>query len=159
MRFFLSIFLLLFYCLEADSQTISASPGWSFSVPSGTIGEAGTDYSISPASAANQTLISISGFSIFETYAVTVHKIDTDWNSALTLQVQRTGNGTTGFFGSTNGGAAYISLTNSPQAFFNGNIGFANNKNNVPVQYRIQGASVLLPVKTYSTTVVYTVSN
>ncbi|MDP1813827.1 MAG: hypothetical protein Q8K92_05200 [Leadbetterella sp.] len=158
MRIFLSI-LLLCYCFEADAQTISASPGWSYSVPSGTISEAGTDYSLSPVSAANQTLISIAGFSIFATYAVTVHKIDTDWNSGLTLQVQRTGAGSTGFLGSTNGGAAYISLTNSPQAFFNGNIGFANGKNNVPIQYRIQGASVLLPVKTYTTTVVYTVSN
>jgi hypothetical protein len=35
----------------------------------------------------------------------------------------------------------------------------AFNKNNVPIQYRIQGASVLLPVKTYTTTVVYTISN
>lgn len=159
MRIFLSIIILLFYCFEAKAQTISASPGWSYSVPSGTITEAGTNYSISPTSAANQTLISMAGFSIFETYAVTVHKIDTDWNGALSLQVQRTGTGSNGFFGSTNGGAAYITLTNSPQAFFNGNIGFANSKNNVPIQYRIQGASVLLPVKTYTTTVVYTVSN
>jgi hypothetical protein len=158
MRILLS-FLILSFGFNARSQTISATPGWNYIVPSGTITEAGTNYSISPESAVNQTLISMAGFPIFETYAVTVHKSDTDWNSGLTLQVQRTGTGTTGFFGSTNGGAAYITLTNSPQAFFNGNIGFANTKNNVPIQYRIQGASVLLPVKSYTTTVVYTVSN
>ena len=158
MRFILSIFLLLFG-FDADSQNISASPGWSYSIPSGTISEAGSNYSTSPESAINQTLISLTGFSIFDSYAVTVHKIDTDWNSGLALQVQRTGTGSTGFFGSTNGGTPYITLTNSPQAFFNGNIGLAFNKNNVPIQYRIQGATVLLPVKTYTTTVVYTVSN
>jgi hypothetical protein len=158
MRIFLNI-LLLFCYLGANSQTITASPGWSYSVPAGTITDAGLNYSISPASAASQTLVSIAGFVIFDSYTVSVNKVDTDWNSGLSLQVQRTGTGTTGFFGSTNGGSAYITLTNSPQVFFSGNIGFANSKSNVPIQYQILGASVLLPVKTYTTTVVYTVSN
>jgi hypothetical protein len=71
MRIFLSI-LLLCYCFEVDAQSISASPGWSYSVPSGTISEAGTNYSISPVSAANQTLISIAGFSIFATFHISL---------------------------------------------------------------------------------------
>jgi hypothetical protein len=90
---------------------------------------------------------------------VNVHRIDTDWNSNLSLWVQRTGNGTGGFLGSIAGGLAFIQLTTTPQLLYSGNIGFAAGRNNVPIQYQIRGLSVLIPVKTYTITVVYTVSN
>lgn len=151
--------LLFFCCLEKPfAQSITASPGWNLSVASGTITEAGNNYSGSFSSATNQTLVSCTtGF--FANYTVSVHKIDTDWNTSLSLWVQRTGTGTGGFLSSISGGTSYIQLTNSPQVLYTGNMFFGTSRNNVPIQYQIQGLSVLLPVKTYTTTVIYTITD
>jgi hypothetical protein len=164
MRKFLKIsIVLLLWCSVSNAQSITASPGWSYSVTSGTVSEAGSDYSISPTSSTNQTLVSITGLAVFgDTYTVSVNKLDSDWNNSLSLQVIRTGAGTAGGFGggSITGGLSYITLTNINQVFFSGTTGFlSGSRNNVPIQYRITGASVLLPVKTYTTTIVYTFSD
>lgn len=162
MRILLSL-LILSFSFNARSQNISATPGWNYSVTSGTISEAGSDYSVSPTSSTNQTLVSITGLALFgDTYTVRVHKLDSDWNNSLSLQVIRTGAGTVSGFGSgtITGGLSYITLTNVSQVFFSGTSGFlSTSRNNIPIQYRISGLSVLLPVKTYTTTVVYTVSD
>lgn len=163
MKELVRIIVLVLFSVTAYSQTISASPGWNYSVTSGTVSEAGSDYSISPTSATNQTLVSITGLGIFgDTFTVRVNKLDSDWNNNLSLQVIRTGAGTAGGFGggSITGGSSYITLTNSPQVFFSGTTGFlSGSRTSIPIQYRITGISVLLPVKTYTTTVVYTLSD
>jgi hypothetical protein len=155
-----SIFLiLLFYSVLAKSQNISASSGWTANVSSNEITDAGLDYSGTYQSSANQTNITASSFGIFRNYYVYIQKSDLDWNSNLSIWAKRTGDGCGGWFGSISGGTNYIQLTNSSQLLFSGGIGFSTSRNNVPIQYQIQGLSVLLPAKIYSVSVIYTVSD
>jgi hypothetical protein len=144
----------------AQSQRISANQGWSVSIPVGTITEAGNDYSTSATSAIAQTLIDFkTGNSI--SYTISVQKVDVDWHPNLTLWVKRNGdgNGSGGKIVPMTGGETFIQVTNTPQIFFSDASGESHNRNNVPIQYQILGYSVLLPVKTYTITVVYTISN
>jgi hypothetical protein len=158
------MFILLRGCFFTAAQTITASPGWSQSVPANTITEAGNNYTSPITSATNQTLVSFSLPSgLFgTTYTVSIHKIDATWHTNLSLWAQRTGTGTGGGLfatGTIAGGTSYIQLTNSPQVFFSGATGIlSSGRSNIPIQYQVQGVSVLLPVRTYTTTVVYTVS-
>jgi hypothetical protein len=157
----ITIFIACLLCsFVAKSQRISVNTGWSVSIPVGTITEAGNDYSTSVSSPISQTLIDFkTGGS--SSYTINVQKVDIDWHPNLTVWVQRNGDGA-GSGGQTvpmTGGTTFIQVTNTPQAFFFDASGASHNRNNVPIQYRILGYSVLLPVKTYTTTVVYTISN
>lgn len=162
-----TVFLILFalYHLIGTAQTITASPGWNVSIPANTVTEAGSNYTTNATSAINQTLVSlsISGGLFGTTYTVSVQKMDTDWHSNLSLWALRTGDGTgNGIFilGTITGGTTFTQLTNAPQTFYTGTTGLlGSSRTNVPIQYEIRGLSVLLPVKTYATTVVYTISN
>jgi hypothetical protein len=77
----------------------------------------------------------------------------------LVLQVRRRGNGTGGPAGTINGSTGNITLTNSPQVFYNGSVGQGSGRSNVPVRYRVTGRTVLIPAKTYTANIVYTISN
>ncbi|MFK7933369.1 MAG: hypothetical protein AB8G22_07655 [Saprospiraceae bacterium] len=91
-------------------------------------------------------------------FRVDVHREDIDWHPNLLLYLRRTGNGRWRGTGQANGllknGTDYQLLTTSPTYFLNG----LKNRYDVPIQFRMEGASVLLPAKTYSTNVVYTVT-
>jgi hypothetical protein len=150
----------LLCCFVAKSQRISVNTGWSVSIPVGTITEAGNDYSTSVTSPISQTLIDFKTGGA-SSYTISVQKVDIDWHPNLSVWVQRNGDGS-GSGGLTvpmTGGTTFIQVTNTPQIFFFDASGASHNRNNVPIQYRILGYSVLLPVKTYTTTVVYTISN
>ncbi|MDZ7877124.1 MAG: hypothetical protein U5L45_05615 [Saprospiraceae bacterium] len=144
----------------AQSQKIDANQGWAVAIPIGTITEAGNDYAASTISPTAQTLID------FKTnrgtgYLISVQKIDIDWDVNLSLWVKRNGNGN-GVGGNSvpmTGGETFIQLTNVLQDFFYNGAIVSRNRQNVPIQYKILGYSVLLPVKTYITTVVYTISD
>jgi hypothetical protein len=159
------LILLLLQCVVAKTQTITANSSWNISIPANTITEAGNNYTTNITSPINQTLVnfSVPAGLLGANYTVSIHKVDTDWHSNLSLWAQRTGNGTSiGLFstGSIVGGVTFLQLTNSPQTFFNGNTGIlSSGRTNIPIQYEIRGISVLLPVKTYTTTIVFTVSN
>lgn len=153
-----SIVLVIIH-LKGLAQTITATSGFNTSLPATSVSEAGSNYSTTATSAVNQTLISLRAAAGVFTFTISVHKIDTDWNSGLSVWVQRTGTGTGGGTLSTTGGSTYQQITNSSQFFFSGVLGTNRRRNNIPIQYQIRGASVLLPVKTYTTTVVYTISN
>jgi hypothetical protein len=144
----------------AQSQRITANQGWSVVIPVGTITEAGNDYSTSAISPIAQTLIDFKTGGA-SSYTISVQKVDVDWHPTLALWVQRNGegNGSGGKTVPMTGGTPFIQVTNVPQIFFYDTSGESHNRNNVPVQYQIFGYSVLLPVKTYTTTVVYTISN
>lgn len=157
-----SILTILFLSLGqyiSYGQTITVTQGWTTSVASNTITEAGLNYTGNVTSPNPQVYVSFSGFSSFSSYTVRVHKSDLDWNAALTLQVRRRGSGTGGSGGSINGSSNYITLTNSPQVFYNGSVGLSSGRTNVPVRYRISGRTVLIPAKTYTTNIIYTISN
>lgn len=159
------LLLLLLHCVMAKTQTITANSSWNISIPANTITEAGNNYTTNITSPINQTLVnfSVPAGLLGANYTVSVHKIDTDWHTNLGLWTQRTGNGTSSSLlgtGSITGGVTFLQLTNSPQTFFYGNTGIlSSGRTNVPIQYEIRGISVLLPVKTYTTTVVFTISN
>jgi predicted metal-dependent phosphotriesterase family hydrolase len=151
---------ILLYCIKdiALAQTISASPGWTASVPATRITEAGRNYTTNVTSARTQTRINLLTATGIFTYTVSVHKVDTDWNNTLTLWVRRTGNGT-GTGGTITGGTAYQQITNTTRSFFRGTVGTSRQRTNITVQYEIRNLSVTIPVKTLTTTLVYTLSD
>jgi hypothetical protein len=159
MKPILSIIFFVLFQTIGYSQSITVTQGWTTAVASNTITEAGLNYTGNVTSPNPQVYVSFTGFSSFSSYTVRVHKADVDWNSALTLQVRRRGNGTGGSGGSINGSTNYVTLTNSPQVFYNGNVGLSSGRSSVPIQYRISGRTVLIPAKTYTTNIVYTISN
>lgn len=138
---------------------LAAQANWTVTAPSASISDAGNNYGSSILeSVSNQVVFSITGGSL-TSYTIQVSRIDADWSNQLSIFVRRTGTGTGGILGSINGGTNYQQVTTFPQFFFNGSLGFSNNRSNIPVQFRIDGISVLLPAKTYATTIVFTLSN
>lgn len=152
----------LLFCLWANGKTfaqidITLTGNWVFSVSATDISEAGRDFTGTHLSAANQVLVDIfrtQGNSPFN-WKVDVRKSDVDWVPSLQLFVRRTGDGyAPNGSSSISGGITFQLLTNTNQAFFNGR----RNYYDIPIQFQLSGVSVLLPSKTYSTTVMYTVT-
>jgi hypothetical protein len=155
------IFFLLFLGvhIHTSAQGIGASPSsWNPVIPSTFLTEAGANYTGTGESPANQTSLSFS-VAILNSYRVSVRKVDTDWNANIGLFVRRTGDGG-GLLSGSAGGLTYIQLTGSNQTFFTFSTGLSIlGIGTIPVQYAINGLSVLIPAKTYTTTVIYTISN
>ncbi len=150
----------LIFNIEIVAQTITASPSWSVAIPATTITEAGSNYATNVMSAVDQTLIDLRAANNIFTFTISVHKLDTDWDNTLSVWVQRTGEGISSGGGtvSTSGGLTYQQVTNSTLYFFSGTLPNNRRRRDVPIQYEIRGLSVLIPVKTYSTSIIYTVS-
>ena len=146
--------------LYGQIQSINVSGNWSAAVPTNTITEAGLNYTSNITSATNQTLISIVATSNRDPYTVSIRKQDTSWNANLTLWARRTGTGS-GNNILTNGGLNYQQLSGSAQYFFDGIVSTGNPRSvvDIPIQYEIRGLSVLIPVSSYSTTIIYTVTS
>lgn len=156
---FLPVFLLLLMHSACFAQSISISNGangsnWNIPALSTTIIKAGKNYEHVETSAASHTLLKVNALL---TWSISVQQsVSSNWDPALKISVRRTGDGTGGAI--ISGGSNYIQLTSSSQVFFSGLLGLGFSRDNIPVQYKIEGMSVLLPVKTYSTTIQYTVS-
>ena len=156
----IKIVALFFWVIAAQAQTITATGGWSYTF--GTVNEAGSNLSTTAISSAiNQTIIDFSGFSKNASFTVRVHKSDIDWNASLVLSVVRTSNGTGGTSTTISGGTTPIALTSTAQVYFSGNVGNSPTRGITGInnQYQITGQTVLIPAKTYTTNVVYTISN
>lgn len=146
------------YLYGQGNIPVQATGGWNVSVPATAISEAGLNYTANITSAANQTLLDIDlkGNTAF---TITIIKQDTDWNASLTLWAQRTGPQSGGPAATLTGGLNYIQLANTAQYLFNGSTGNGSGKVlGIPIRYEIRGLSVLIPVKAYTTTVVYTIT-
>ena len=154
--YIITLFILCVGSQYGYSQSITVTGTWSASIAAGTITEAGTDYGVTTLSSlTNQSLLSVDDGPGNNNWRVFVKKTDIDWNFGLTLSLKRTGNGTgSGNFTTTTIGTTYIQLTALDQLFISGNKVI----NNIPIQYEIGGISVLIPAKSYSTQVVYTLS-
>lgn len=156
---------LLTISLLAEGQAISVSGNWLPSITA--ISTTGSDYSPSSlTSAANQTLITASGLGsllVAKSYRISVSRTNTDWHNNLILTARRTGAGTPSFLGavSASGGTTAQTITNISTAFFTINVSFLSlggiSLSNIPIEYSLSGISVILPVKTYSTTITYTI--
>lgn len=140
---------------------ITAAGSWMKTITPTDIIEAGNDYPSSFESNPNQTLLSIyPNNKNFQVY-VYVTRSNDNWHDNLILKVKRNGSGTNT---NTNisGELTYhlIPDAQSPAgrpssvpSFFTCYDDFVN----IPLQYEITGISVVLPVKSYSTTITYTV--
>ncbi len=131
---------------------LTVTGNWAKNIAASDINEAGNDYPASYASNINQTLLTINPTSKGKTIYVYVKRNDIAWNANLNLKVKRTSNGTNG---NTNiaGGLSYQTITNIDANFFT----CAGYHTFIPLQYEITGISVVLPVQSYSTEIMYTV--
>lgn len=155
----ISIFFLVIFIETASAQSITVSGSWNPTISSNVITEAGNDYASGYAieSAANQSSINLTlggGFFniLFNSWRVDVQRSDILWHSSLILETRRTSNGAGSLFSSIAGGTAYQRVNNNSPSFFEGTGSF----NNINIQYRISGMSILTPVNTYSTSVIFT---
>ena len=154
MRNFTILLLILLSAFSVKSQSLHIIGSWSISVPSISISEAGNDYNTTLTSSLNQTSLDISVPVTNISWRVDVHKQDSFWNTSLILWVHKTGDGV-GALGSSIlpvGSTPYQQVSNLEQLFFAG----TKNHVNIPVQYEIQGLSVLIPSENYNTNVIYT---
>jgi hypothetical protein len=141
-------------------KRVTVTGSWTVTVPSSLITDAGMDYTQTFISATNQSLLDFKT-GLAPSYTIFVQKMDTDWHPNLSLWIKRTGqgNGSGGRTIPMTGGENFMQVTNSPQPFFYDASNSTHNRNNVPIQYQIQGLSVIIPVKSYSTTLMFTISD
>ena len=157
---FLLIVALMFIKQGFSQATLTVTGSWTTSIPSTTIVEAGLDYTSgsSNISSASQSLMTVNSAKNTNAF-VYVQKSDISWDTRLTLSVARTGTGTGNNNFSTTNGTTNQAVSNVPQYFFQINPAGGTKVSNIPIQYTITGYTVLLPVKSYTTTVLYTVTN
>jgi hypothetical protein len=159
MKQILIFILSIIFVNSVYSQTLTATGGWTSTLATSNITEAGNDYpNGSLISATNQTLMTVNSASNSVAY-IYVQKSDTSWDSRLIISARRTGTGSgSGGFSTTNG-TTLQAITNVPQYFFEIILGSGKQISNIPIQYYITGFTVLLPVRAYTTTLLYTVTN
>lgn len=119
------------------------------------ITKAGKNYETAETSSASLTTLKVSGI-VLNTVSVQ-QVVGSSWDPALVLSVKRTGSGSglALILGSTD----FVVLSSSVKQFFTVALSIAlPSKDGITIQYQISGLSVLLPAKTYTTTVMYTVS-
>ena len=150
-NFTLIVFILISNVLF--SQSVSVSGSWIKTISASDITEAGKDYVGTYTSSTTQTKISIDPRRKNNTTVISIRKDDGDWHEDLNLQIKRINNG----IKDTSGGLEFQSITDIGADFFK----TKGKKENVPLQYRINGISVLLPVllpvQEYTTTIIFTV--
>jgi len=155
----LKMLFLTFLACPVFAQTLtinngSAGANWTLSAPSSTITAAGKNYEHIETTGLAHTLLKVNAALI---WSVSIQQSGTsNWDPALKIYVRRTGEGTGGAIltGNTN----YLQLTTTAQALVGGLLGLGFSRDDIPIQYKIEGLSVLLPVKTYTTTILFTVS-
>lgn len=153
---------ILFFHLTLNSFGqigINVAGNWDFTIPSTDISEAGADFSGTYTSATNQITIDINNSNNGNVrWEVYIEKQDIDWHPDLDPYVRRTGNGTGNGNGNGNGfvqlGTNFQLITSTSQFFFKGR----KKRQNIPIQYEIRNVSVLIPAKSYETTIIYTVT-
>ena len=140
---------------------ITATGIWDLNVQPTDVFEAGNDYAGTYNSANNQINISVTQSSFFANllsnyqWRVDVRKQDVNWHTNLRLYARRTGNGNPFWInGLVSGGNNFVELSNTNQILITGN----RTRYDIPIQYRLEGVSVLLPVQTYETVIIYTVT-
>lgn len=155
----ISIFLvLLVSSIVSYGQRVQVKSGWTGVVSSREILEAGLDYSGTITSAPNQTTINFNGGKMPESYYITVQKNDNGLDAGLSLWVRRTGEGNGSPFATVSGGTTYMQVTDTGEILYSGRNAKGGTRRHVPIQYQFRGISVLMPVKTYSINVIYTIS-
>ena len=155
--FFIINFFIVVTCF---GQKITVNGNWKLKLKATEIIEAGNDYKGTHLSKRNQSKITVTShpkskyFDLYGRYKVFVHKEDNEWHPQLKIQVKRTAKGISGN-NNINSGLVFQTITNHSSFFLN----TTGKHVKIPIQYRIKGISVLLPVKKYSTQIIFTVLN
>jgi len=154
------IFFFLITAINANSQRIYVSGDPTFPSAAFDLTEAGNNFenSVTSSSGTYITITHQNGwYRLFGNFnwRVTIHKSDIIWNPSLELEARRSGNGSSGslFNNWISGGTNFQTVTNIPSNFFEGGAV----RNDVPVEYRINNISVLIPADDFETTIYYTV--
>lgn len=154
-------FLFISSSMFGQGIDITATGGWMNNISPSDISEAGNDYPTAYTSNVNQTLLTIIPKNYNKLIYVYVTRSDIAWHNNLTLKIRRTSNGTNNN-NTINGGLIYQTITNAqppssapspvtPLFICEGPF------INLAIQYEITGISVLLPVQSYATTIIFTV--
>jgi hypothetical protein len=156
-------YLLIFYLFiskQVYTQSLTVSGGWNRTLATTNITQAGTNYAANGtlSSATNQSTINVSSAANSVAY-VYISKSDVSWDSRLIISALRTGSGSGSANFSTTNGTTALTISNVSQYFFEVRPGSGTQVLNIPIQYIIRGFTVLLPAKTYTTTLLYTVTN
>ncbi|GLU56137.1 hypothetical protein [Dyadobacter frigoris] len=153
------LILLIFavnFVTKAQGITITSATSWTVSPLSSAniITKAGKDYAGFETSPANQTLLKLTGTVLC---SINIQQVTgANWDSNLKIYARRSGAGTG--LAILLGGGSYQLVTTSSTQLFTAALGILLGKEDIPIQYQIQGLSVLLPAKSYSTTIMYTIS-
>jgi|OpeIllAssembly_1097287.scaffolds.fasta_scaffold01503_4 hypothetical protein len=152
---FFIAFLVISNSLFGQGIDITVTGGWVNNISPSDISEAGNDYPTPYTSTINQTLLTIIPKNYKKLIYVYVTRSDIAWHNNLTLKIRRTSNGTNNN-NTINGGLLYQTITSAPSpvtTLFTCEGPFIN----LSFQYEITGISVVLPVQSYATTIMYTV--
>ena len=133
---------------------------WDCFVSASDIIEAGNDYIGTYESGDSEVQFSVNdGFwpeLLGYNWSVSIRKSDVDWDNTAKIYVQRTSDGTPYLLnGTVTGGTSYQQVNDTEMYFFSGNRG----RQNIEIQYRLQGVSVVMKAQTYTTYIIYTVSS
>jgi hypothetical protein len=151
-----AVFLAAAYLPCLSQINIDVAGSWAYSIPATNIADAGLDFTGTYTSGANQVLLSIynSGGNNYR-YRVDVRRSDISWKSKIKVWGRRTGDGIPSNGGARVwGGQSYKKITKSNKVFFQGK----KDSSDIPIQYQLRNISVLIPAKSYSTTIIYTVT-
>ncbi|MBN2415702.1 hypothetical protein JXO52_07660 [bacterium] len=149
------IIAVLFLAPEARGQAeITVTGLWSLTLDNTNLqAGAGSDFVSTYESAVDQVDIEISGRR-FEYWQVDISITGgASWHDDLVLYARRTGDGQGA--GWISGGTAYQEVTTTSGPFFQG----YKKLKDITIQYQLSGVSVVIPAGTYSTSVVYTVTD
>jgi len=129
---------------------------WSLSISSADlIAGAGSDINNSFVSISNQVMIDITDVnSIENNWRIDIHKTDVIWDTNIQLFIARTGEGSGQKNSTILGGLTYQNITDREQLFFAGR----GQRSGVPIQLKFEGLTIGLPNGSFSTTVVYTIT-
>jgi hypothetical protein len=157
----ISIIVLILFGTASQAQTLTVG-GTNWTVPITSITEAGTNYTATYESAANQILLAVSVPLLLGNAKISVHyQGNPTWNNSLILSAKRTGNGTTlCVLCSISGGSSYQQITLTDVELFRIQAVLAlASYSNIPIQLELTGVSVTIPAATYNSTVVFTISS
>lgn len=135
---------------EIQAISITVTGSWSETIDESDLQAGpGSDLRAKYTSAKDQISIDIGDTAA--NWEVNVSKFDTNWHPDFQLSVKRTSKGTGP--GSIKGGNSGQQVTDVSQQFFYG----SETRDNVEVQFKLDGVSVQIPPDTYLTTVYYEV--
>jgi hypothetical protein len=135
----------------AEAANITITGTWAPMIGAGDLLDGpGSGLAATYESPADQITMRISGAGN-QAWRVDVLRIDSVWHPDLVLSIRRTGYGRGR--GTVAGGTVYLPVLTTSQTFVTG----SGNVSGIPLQERLSGVSIAIPVGAYTTTIQYTV--